>query len=74
MILQWHEVNIKVSAGNFAEKTFVFGPCLWLHYSNGQSGFYAPDGHRTKTEKSLINYMDKKYGLSKSGGDRKATH
>ena len=74
MILQWHYTGIVTSTGSFTGRSYVFGPCLWIHYSNGRSVFYAPDGHRAGTEKSLINHMDKKYGLSKSSGDRKATH
>lgn len=74
MILQWHEVGVKVSAGKFTERTFIFGPCLLIRYSNGRSGFYAPDGKRFGTEKLLIKHMDKKYGLQKSGGDCKAAH
>jgi hypothetical protein len=70
MILQWHEVFN--SCGK--EHVKVYGPCLWIQYCNGQSAFFAPDGHRSMSEKSLVKYMDGKYGLSKGSGDRKATH
>jgi hypothetical protein len=71
MILQWHDTGLVTSTGSFTGRSYVYGPCLWVHYSNGRSAFFAPDGHRTASEKSFVKYMDKKYGhLSDSGRSR----
>lgn len=77
MILQWHEAFPKASTGTFKATVYTYGPCLWLHFSTGLSAFYAPDGHRARTEAALIKHMDNlaaKNGLQTSGGDSKKSH
>lgn len=68
MMLKWHDTGLVTAAINYSARCYVYGPCIWIIYSNGKSAFYAPDGHRSASEKSLVKYMDKKYEhLSDSG-------
>lgn len=77
MILSWHDTGVSVSFENRMEHAYAFAGCIMTETVSGDHMrrlFFSPDGHRFIAEQKLIKYMDKKYGLQKSGGDCKTAH